>query len=244
MKVLLLKKSLYILVLGLFVHSNVQANMLADKNCFHDLALLYQVVQTEQDPIVDFYFLLSNRFINQDLKVKSSPYGKVLIGEESLSIQVGNDSKRELFLFHEFQNTQNSSSYAATLGPSVVNVRVLNALNRSAIEFEERSFELASSAGFNVPMVFSRFDKDGNTVKVFQYLHGPNFQQLEQLHSQGKIDTETWSRVRSSYMQVLSQFEIFKRSRDYREFSSVFGEMKLRPESMVYYEDKWFVLEF
>lgn len=231
-------------VIALFIFAFNAQQSFAGGNCAHDLAMLYKLRNFADSPIFDFYTNATDRFINQDLKVATLPYGKTLLEDKGLTIEVG-DSGRSLFLFHEFGNTSNSRSYAGILGPSAVNVRILEAGQEATFELERRQLEIASQAGFKVPVLFSSFLSDGRQINVYQYMHGPNFPQLKQMYQAGKISSETWTRLQKGYQKLESEFQSFTQSAVYRESTSHdFDQITLDPKKVIYYDDQWYILEF
>jgi hypothetical protein len=126
-------------------------------NCFHDIAMLTRIAKSSAEkeitPIHDFYFFESPRFVNRELQVA-----------------VSGNQDQILHLFHEFDNTLFSDSYAAFAGIGVVNVRLMQLSNPGQFEFEQKSFALAMANGFKVPLLFQSFENGHHLVNVYQYM--------------------------------------------------------------------------
>lgn len=206
---------------------------MAYANCFEELALLRESSRSHEVAVIDFYLFQSDRFINKDLNFKIPAYGKIITKENQKRI---NYHGRDIVLFHSFGNTTDSESYAATFGTSIVNVRLIDSTQESMMQEQIKRFESARSAGINVPALFSNFEDSGKFVLVFQYMHGPNLEQLQMLYRQGRIEETTWKKINSDLEELRAHFDIFKSEQGL--------DVHLAPEKIVYYDDQWYIIEF
>lgn len=219
-------------------------NSFARVNCTHDLAILHLATKTQNPAIMDFYFETSDRFINKEVKTLVTPQGQTILDQKPLVIPVDDNGNMQLRLFHDFKNTANSDSYGALLGVSVVNVRVYQNTTEDLFKFSQSSFALGREHGFNLPLVFNNFEREGKQIAVFQYLHGPNLNQIEELFKNKRLSRETLEDLRKGHLAILDQFTEFKKSDGYQKFAAEYGEMDLLPENIVNYDGVWYVLEF
>jgi hypothetical protein len=73
---------------------------------------------------------------------------------------------------------------------------------------------------------------------------GPNFSQISDQYLKGRISKQTFERVRDEYIQLHARFDAFTKTPEHKVFAADHGEMRLREENIIYYDDQWYILEF